>query len=259
MEILKRETSVVVIDGKATEITISDDRAHQLYKELVDNSLKGMELYFDNCEKVIELRDSNGYYALGFGSFREMAEELFEAGETQAKNMCLVCTNYGVKGDDGFYHLVDKDYLKTFTATQLIEIKGLRGFEKGKLADTMQKYGITTAITCAQLRALKQAEKNHDKLITLEEFAKLKTLIENSKSSEDTKDTKNTKDTKDTKDAKALQKELATVTKDKERLERVHKVEADLVAKLQILVTDKKVSDRDFRQQVTELVMNLGK
>ena len=118
LDIIKKETSVVMIDGKPTEITISDDRAKQLYKELVDNSLKGMELYFENCEKVIELRDSNGFYALGFDSFKAMAEELFETGETQAKNMCLVCTNFGVKGEARFYHLVDKDYVKTFTARQ---------------------------------------------------------------------------------------------------------------------------------------------
>lgn len=270
VDIIKKETSVVMIDGKATEITISDDRAKQLYKELVDNSLKGMELYFENCEKVIELRDSNGYYALGFDSFKAMAEELFETGETQAKNMCLVCTNYGVKSDDGFYHLVDKDYLKTFTATQLIEIKGLKGFEKGKLAETMEKYGMTQAITCAQIRALKQAEKNHDKMLTLAQFAELKQAIETSKPDDSKTDNSKADDSKADNsktdnskvDVKKLESENSSLKADNDRLNRVQKVQMDFIGELQVLCltdTGKKLSDKDFRKKVTDLVLNMGK
>lgn len=172
MALQKKE--VVEINGKYEEITITEDRATEVVNEICVNNAKGIDLYFANCELITELRNNNGHYALGYNSFKELADELFESGETQAKNMCLIAQSFGKRNDDGSYTIIDKEVLKNFSATQLLYIRGLKEFN-GNITETCEKYGISLnqsedKVTTATLRALIAKEKETDSFLSLTDF-----------------------------------------------------------------------------------------
>ena len=172
MALQKKE--VVEINGKYEEITITEDRATEVVNEICVNNAKGIDLYFANCELITELRNNNGHYALGYNSFKELADELFESGETQAKNMCLIAQSFGKRNDDGSYTIIDKEVLKNFSATQLLYIRGLKDFN-GNITETCEKYGISLnqsedKVTTATLRALIAKEKETDSFLSLTDF-----------------------------------------------------------------------------------------
>lgn len=164
-EVVRKTVEVIQINGKNVEVKCNEEHARYLYDTIVDNNVAGIDLYLSNCELIAELRDSKGFYLLGYNSFKDMASELFEQGETQAKNMCLIAKKYGSKLEDGRYTIIDRDRLKAYTPTQLLQIGNLKDFN-GSLEDTTKKYGITPATTCAELRetvAQEKSDKKEDK------------------------------------------------------------------------------------------------
>ena len=164
-EVVRKTVEVIQVNGKNIEVTCNEEHARYLFDTISDNNLAGMDLYFNNCELIAELRDSKGFYLLGYDSFKEMASDLFEQGETQAKNMCLIAKKYGSKLQDGRYTIVDRESLKAYTPTQLLQIGNLKEFN-GNLEDTTKKYGITPTTTCAELRetvAQEKSDKKEDK------------------------------------------------------------------------------------------------
>ena len=165
--VVRKTVEVVQVNGKNVEVTCNEEHARYLFDTISDNNLAGMDLYFNNCELIAELRDSKGFYLLGYDSFKEMASDLFEQGETQAKNMCLIAKKYGSKLEDGRYTIIDRESLKAYTPTQLLQIGNLREFN-GNLEDTTKKYGITPTTTCAELRetvAQEKSDKKEDKKV----------------------------------------------------------------------------------------------
>lgn len=163
--VVRKTVEVVQVNGKNVEVTCNEEHARYLFDTISDNNLAGMDLYFNNCELIAELRDSKGFYLLGYDSFKDMASDLFEQGETQAKNMCLIAKKYGSKLEDGRYTIIDRDSLKAYTPTQLLQIGNLKDFN-GNLEDTTKKYGITPTTTCAELRetvAQEKSDKKEDK------------------------------------------------------------------------------------------------
>ena len=164
-EVVRKTVEVIQINGKNIEVTCNEEHARYLFDTISENNLAGMDLYFNNCELIAELRDTKGFYLLGYDSFKEMASDLFEQGETQAKNMCLIAKKYGSKLQDGRYTIVDRESLKAYTPTQLLQIGNLKDFN-GSLEDTTKKYGITPTTTCAELRetvAQEKSDKKEDK------------------------------------------------------------------------------------------------
>lgn len=160
--VVRKTVEVVQINGKNVEVTCNEEHARYLFDTISDNNLAGMDLYFNNCELIAELRDSKGFYLLGYDSFKDMASDLFEQGETQAKNMCLIAKKYGSKLEDGRYTIIDRDSLKAYTPTQLLQIGNLKEFN-GNLEDTTKKYGITPTTTCSELRETVAQEKSDKK------------------------------------------------------------------------------------------------
>ena len=166
-EVVRKTVEVIQVNGKNIEVTCNEEHARYLFDTISDNNLAGMDLYFNNCELIAELRDSKGFYLLGYDSFKDMASDLFEQGETQAKNMCLIAKKYGSKLQDGRYTIVDRESLKAYTPTQLLQIGNLKEFN-GNLEDTTKKYGITPTTTCAELRetvAQEKSDKKEDKKV----------------------------------------------------------------------------------------------
>ena len=164
-EVVRKTVEVIQVNGKNIEVKCNEEHARYLFDTISENNLAGMDLYFNNCELIAELRDTKGFYLLGYDSFKDMASDLFEQGETQAKNMCLIAKKYGSRLQDGRYTIVDRETLKAYTPTQLLQIGNLKDFN-GSLEDTTKKYGITPATTCAELRetvAQEKSDKKEDK------------------------------------------------------------------------------------------------
>lgn len=264
MEIIKKETSVVMIDGKATEITISDKRAEELVNSICENNAKGIDLYFNNCELITELRNSNGFYALGYNSFKELAEVLFDSGETQAKNMCLIAQSFGKRNDDMSYTIMDKEILKQYSATQLLLIRGLYDFANcdRNIVKVTEKYGITPKTTCAQLRDLTKFEKNHKRALTFDEVEKLKTEVAKVTSDNKTEATKlednkseatKPEDNKTEATKSEEQKQIKTLTdlaaKESQKVISLKQVLAAIEA-----ILDNKKSDKDKVKDIRELI-----
>ena len=167
---MKLETTtnamVTLDDGSQEIITCSQEHANELSDNLYKAQQKGIGLYFSMCEIVAEIRDSKAYYLLGHNSFKDFAQERFDTGETQAKNMCLIAQSYGSKKQDGSYVIVDKKNLKHYTATQLLYIRGLKEFN-GNVIETTAKYGIDSTTRTKDLRALVKAEKDNKEFTPL--------------------------------------------------------------------------------------------
>lgn len=115
-------------NGKTYELKCSQERSQELFDTICNNNAKGIDLYFNNCECIAELRDTNGYLQLGYDTFKECASELFEQGETQAKVMCLVAKKYGTHKPSGEYEILHKETLGLFSRTQLAEIYKTKAF-----------------------------------------------------------------------------------------------------------------------------------
>ena len=165
-------------------ITMTDDRASLITSQISENNSRGIELYFNNCELIKEMRDNNGFYLLGYSSFKEYADEMFDSGETQAKNMCLIAKYFGKENDDKSWSIVDKEILKKFSATQLYYIGQLQGFD-GSIAKAIEFYGFEYnaekqryTTTTAVLRELVKFEKNHKKALSIADVNELKAKIE---------------------------------------------------------------------------------
>ena len=178
-------------------ITCTKERATILVNDIMENNAKGIDLYFNNCELIKELRDGNGYYQLGYSNFKEFAEAVFDSGETQAKNMCLIAKYFGKENTDKSWTIIDKELLKSFSATQLLYIGQLKNF-KGNITEAVQFYGFSIekkngkdvcTTTTKVLRELVQFEKNHNKALSLAQVDELKNkLPDNDPKDNDPKD-----------------------------------------------------------------------
>ena len=166
-------------------ITCTKERATILVNDIMENNAKGIDLYFNNCELIKELRDGNGYYQLGYSNFKEFAEAVFDSGETQAKNMCLIAKYFGKENTDKSWTIIDKELLKSFSATQLLYIGQLKNF-KGNITEAVQFYGFSIekkngkdvcSTTTKVLRELVQFEKNHNKALSLAQVDELKNKL----------------------------------------------------------------------------------
>ena len=271
---------IEISKGKFEEITISEDRATELVNAICENNSKGIDLYFANCELITELRNSNGFYKLGYPDFNTLANELFESGLTQAKNMCLIAQSYGKRNDDGSYTIVDKEVLKNFSATQLLYIRDLKEFN-GNLLETIDKYGIKldqtvkeNKVSCATLRALVAKEKDENKFISLVDFLTppqiedttedtteptedtTETTEDTTEPTEDTTEpTEPTEETNETSDKDKLA-DYERMKNDYERCERVATVGADAIGKI-LIILDGNDSPKNKCSQIKELIMSL--
>ena len=228
---------ITLSDGTVEEIKCSQERATEIVDTIYKNNAEGIDLYFNNCELLTELAEGKGYYTLGYENFKEFAEAVFDSGNTQAKNMRLVCKSFGKKNPDGTWTICDKEILKNFSITQLIYIRDLKEFN-GSITECCDKYGIdisnTRNVTTLTLRKLVAYEKKND-FITLADFqAKLDNqLIED----------KTNKANKDDKANKVTVKDVETLKKANNELQvQYNKVKADNEQR------------KDFRKSIIEIV-----
>lgn len=252
-------SKVTLEDGTQETILCTQERANELSDAIYQAQQRGIDLYFTICEYVAEVRDSKAFYLLGFSSFKDFAQEYFESGETQAKNMCLIASSYGSKKKDGSYVIVDKENLKRFTATQLYYIRGLNAFN-GNVVDTTEKYGIDSATKTAELRALVKAEKqalkdktmDKDGFISLDE---LKSDIEANKTKIEDKVKEAEEKTKTAKQEAKEAKQVAKVAKQEAKVAKQEAKQGKVFRKEVIaIVADRDTSDKDKIKLIKELI-----
>ena len=157
--------TVFTIDGKNEIAFGTEERAKYLFTTIKDNTKSGTDLYLDNCELICELRDTKGYLHLGYNSFKECAGELFEKGETQAKNMCLIANTYGSQNPDGSFTISDsnREVMRNYTPTALLYIRNFEDFNTADIKGFIESKGITEDTTATAIRELVKAEKDAKK------------------------------------------------------------------------------------------------
>lgn len=260
---MKLETTtnaiVTLDDGTQETILCSQERANELSDGIYQAQQKGIDLYFNICEYVAEVRDSKAFYLLGFSSFKDFAQEYFESGETQAKNMCLIASSYGSKKQDGSYVIVDKENLKRFTATQLYYIRGLNAFD-GNVVSTTSKYGIDSTTKTADLRALVKAEKQalKDKTMDKDSFislADLKADIKANKAEIEDKVKEAEEKTKTAKqEAKEAKQEAKVAKQEAKEAKEVAKAGRDFRKEVLAIISDKNTTDKAKVKAITKLL-----
>lgn len=252
---MKLETTqnamVTLDDGTQEIITCSQEHANELSDNLYKAQQEGIDLYFSMCEIVAEIRDSKAYYLLGHNSFKDFAQERFDTGETQAKNMCLIAQSYGSKKQDGSYVIVDKENLKHFTATQLLYIRGLKEFN-GNVIETTKKYGINSTTRTKDLRALVKAEKDYKEFKTLNEVkeekkAESKGITDKVEKAEQKAKSK----AKEAKEAKAEAKEAKAEAKQAKAEAQAGK---ELRKYILAIVTDTTTTDKEKVKKIKDLL-----
>ena len=233
-------------------ITMSDDRATLITSQISENNAKGIDLYFQNCELIKEMRDNNGYYLLGYSSFKEYADEMFDSGETQAKNMCLIAKYFGKENDDKSWTIVDKEILKKFSATQLYYIGQLQGFD-GSIAKAIEFYGFEYnaekqryTTTTSVLRDLVKFEKNHKKALSIADLNELKSKVE--PKTEEPK-------TEEPTDKDKLS-DYGRMKSDYDRVERLATIATDAIGKI-LIILDGNDKDKVKVDKVRKLIMDL--
>ena len=114
-----RKLEVVVVNGHNEVVTTTKEHAEELINRFFDNGKKGLELYINNCLTLAELRATKGYLLLGYNSFYSdkgkgdtpILKALFGTendSDTEAKNMCLLATTFGVKQYDENKNSLDR-------------------------------------------------------------------------------------------------------------------------------------------------------
>ena len=245
-------------------ITMTDDRASLITSQISENNSKGIELYFNNCELIKEMRDNNGFYLLGYSSFKEYADEMFDSGETQAKNMCLIAKYFGKENDDKSWTIVDKEILKKFSATQLYYIGQLQGFD-GSIAKAIEFYGFEYnedkqryTTTTAVLRELVKFEKNHKKALSIADVNELKAKIDNSTADNSTAD--NSTADNSTADSEPTDKEKLSdygrMKSDYSRVERLATTATTAIGDI-LLILDSNDKDKVKLDKIRNLILEL--
>lgn len=223
-------------------ITCTDERATALVNGIMENNSKGIDLYFSNCELIKELRDTNGYYLLGYANFKELAEALFDSGETQAKNMCLVAKYFGKENSDKSWTIIDKELLKKYSATQLLYIGQLHDFD-GSITECATKYGFSPKTTCAQFRELVKFEKNHKKFLSLEDVSKLKEEVTKEAEPKASETTAEEPKELTTEQVKAIKE-----SKPYKDIEDTRAIVMNFASEAFLKASDSKVKDKEFRE-----------
>ena len=252
---MKLETTtnamVTLDDGTQEIVTCTQERANDLSDNLYKAQREGMDLYFDICEIAAEIRDSKAFYLLGYSSFKEFAQDRFESGETQAKNMCLIAQSYGSKKQDGSYTIVDKENLKRFTVTQLYYIRGLKDFN-GNVTETTEKYGIDSTTTSKELRALTKAEKDAKEFTPL--LAVKQALNDDAKENTDKVEKAEQKAKNKAKEAKEAKAEAKEAKAEAKQAKAEAKEAKDFRKEVMAIVTDTTTSDKAKIKAIKDLL-----
>ena len=114
-----KNLTVVINNGQKEIVSISEEHAMELVNKFCETSRQGIDLLLTQAETLAELRASKGYLHLGYTSFyndKDSETPLLKAlfgedakdSDTEAKNLCLLATTFGVKQYDSEKNSLDK-------------------------------------------------------------------------------------------------------------------------------------------------------
>ena len=238
-EIEKLQPSEVV-----TTCTMTNDEHEARKTRIREKQEQGLRLSWDIMTDIVSANERHEHTLDGYEDtakgFLEWANTEFSIGDTQVKQAIRIMGIYGTIDDNGEYTIEEK--YKRYTKEKLDIIQRFPAFKtKSNFDDIVESLGIMPSTSEGVLKEMVREAKGLP-------------------APADNKDDKDNKDNKDTKkDAKTLQKELDGVQADKNRLERLHNVEAKTIGDIVLLLNNDKVSDKDFRNKVREIIDAMGK
>ena len=235
-EIEKLQPSEIV-----TTCTMTNEEHEARKTRIREKQEQGLRLSWDIMADIVSANERHEHTLDGYEDtakgFLEWANTEFSIGDTQVKQAIRIMGVYGTIDDKGEYTIEEK--YKRYTKEKLDIIQRFPAFKtKSNFDDIVESLGIMPSTSEGVLKEMVREAKGLP-------------------APADNKDDKDNKDTK--KDAKTLQKELDGVQADKNRLERLHNVESKTIGDIVLILNNEKVSDKDFRQKVREIIDAMGK
>ena len=236
-EIEKLQPSEVV-----TTCTMTDEEHEARKSRIRDKQEQGLRLSWDIMADIVSANERHEHTLDGYEDtakgFLEWANTEFSIGDTQVKQAIRIMGIYGTIDDKGEYTIEEK--YKRYTKEKLDIIQRFPAFKtKSNFDDIVESLGIMPSTSEGVLKEMVREAKG------------LPAPANNKDNKDDNKDNK--------KDAKTLQKELDGVQADKNRLERLHNVESKTIGDIVLILNNEKLSDKDFRQKVREIIDAMGK
>ena len=190
----KTEVLTVTNDKGVIEVVeMTRERAEEIKQAIARLKSDTTNVVLDFACLTYEVRETRGYYLLGYNNFAEYCANVFGKSETYGKTLCSLVTAYGsIKGNKAT--IPNRDSLKLFSPSALVEIKGFEDFKELGFDKTIEKYGITSTHTQADIRAMKKAlledaktedAKTEDATIILMDYkellSKIKIIVDSKK------------------------------------------------------------------------------
>ena len=207
---------------------------------------KGNELMWSIMTELKSAKERKEQTLDGYGDtendFIKWVGDLFEIKDTQVKQMSRIVGVYGTLADNGEWSIEPK--FTRYTKEKLDIIQRHKDFKtKFDFDEIVSALGITPETSCANLKAIINRA--------------------NGKAIEDKKedDKLNPKTPKKEVTEKIVKESevYKSLEDDKNRLERMHNTEKDVIGKILIVVNDAKKSDKDKVKEVKEIILNMSK
>lgn len=222
--------------------TMTEEEHKARVERITTKMEQGLKLSWDIIVDITSAKERNEQELDGYTSsaedFNKWANELFGMGDTQIKQAVRLVQFYGSIDDKGEYSLEDK--YKRYTKEKLDIIQRLLNVKKLTKAgfdETVDALGIMPSTSEGILKEMvKQAKGIETK----------------------DNDTTTEKDTKKITKSE-VEQELESVKADVARFERLHNVESKAIGDITLLLGNDKVSDKEFRQKVKDIIYSMGK
>ena len=227
-----------------TTCTMTNEEHEARKQRIHDKMEQGLRLSWDIMADIVSANERHEHTLDGYEDtsegFLKWANAEFSMGDTQVKQAIRIMGIYGSIDDKGEYTIDDK--FKRYTKEKLDIIQRFPAFKtKSNFDDIVESLGIMPKTSEGVLKEMVREAKG----------------LPAEKDNKDNKDDKDNKDTK--KDAKTLQKELDGVQADKNRLERLYNVESKAIGDIVLMLNNDKISDKDFRNKVRDIIRDMGK
>ena len=229
-----------------TTCTMTNEEHEARKQRIHDKMEQGLRLSWDIMADIVSANERHEHTLDGYEDtsegFLKWANVEFSMGDTQVKQAIRIMGIYGSIDDKGEYTIDDK--FKRYTKEKLDIIQRFPAFKtKSNFDDIVESLGIMPNTSEGVLKEMVREAKGLP--------------APNDKDNDKDNKKDNDKDTK--KDAKTLQKELDGVQADKNRLERLHNIESKTIGDIVLILNNDKVSDKDFRQKVRDIIKAMGK
>lgn len=212
------------------------EESQALFEKLGDMAIKSNSLNLDVACLICEIEDTRAYVEQGYNSFEDFGERYFNKKLTQMKVFRIVCGAFGSKRKDGKYVIVDKAHVAQYGINALNEIQKLMKARECTLAELEDADIVNPNMSVRELK----------------EAVKLQKLGEDGykKAVED-------KEAREVEKAKRTESIETTLKKANDEKSVIIDEYVDVLRKMSGVLADTKITDKDARKQVLEMVNHL--